>query len=103
LGTRTLEDVLRLLPGFDVVRDTVGRPRIVVRGGGLDGSFGARVACCCCSTVAAQRSHHRQRDERQLDLPVDTCTHRSLVFCKPFDPAPQPADTLEVTYGVVTR
>jgi outer membrane receptor protein involved in Fe transport len=40
-GTRTLEDVLRLIPGFDVVRDTLGRPRIVVRGGGLDGSFGA--------------------------------------------------------------
>lgn len=40
LGARTLEDVLRLLPGFDVLRDTLGQPRIVVRGGGLQGSAG---------------------------------------------------------------
>jgi iron complex outermembrane receptor protein len=31
-GFRTLEDVLRTLPGFDVVVDNVGRDRIIVRG-----------------------------------------------------------------------
>lgn len=40
LGARTLEDVLRLLPGFEVLRDSMGQPRIVVRGSGLDGSVG---------------------------------------------------------------
>lgn len=39
-GARTLEDVLRLLPGFEVLRDSLGQPRIVVRGSGLDGSVG---------------------------------------------------------------
>ncbi len=40
LGARTLEDVLRALPGFDVLRDTLGRPRIVVRGAGLSAGAG---------------------------------------------------------------
>lgn len=40
LGARTLEDVLRALPGFDVLRDTLGRPRVVVRGAGLAGASG---------------------------------------------------------------
>lgn len=40
LGARTLEDVLRALPGFDVLRDTLGRPRVVVRGAGLSGEAG---------------------------------------------------------------
>ena len=40
LGARTLEDVLRSLPGFDVQRDTLGRPRVAVRGAGLSASAG---------------------------------------------------------------
>jgi iron complex outermembrane receptor protein len=42
-GARRLEDVLRMVPGFDVVTDSLGRSRIVVRGivpgvgGGSDG------------------------------------------------------------------
>lgn len=40
LGARTLEDVLRVLPGFDVQRDTLGRPRLAVRGAGLSASAG---------------------------------------------------------------
>src|SRR5687768_16593068 len=32
LGLRTLEEVLRIVPGFDVLSDGLGRSRIIVRG-----------------------------------------------------------------------
>lgn len=32
MGLRTLEDVLRTVPGFDVVTDRLGRPRVTLRG-----------------------------------------------------------------------
>jgi iron complex outermembrane receptor protein len=40
LGVRTLDEVLRLVPGFDVVADNLGRPHIVSRGipGGRTGA-----------------------------------------------------------------
>ncbi len=41
LGARTLEDALRLVPGVDITRDSLGRPQISMRGIGSGSSGGA--------------------------------------------------------------
>jgi outer membrane receptor protein involved in Fe transport len=40
MGARTLEDVLRTLPGVDVTTDALGRPQIAIRGVGSGGTGG---------------------------------------------------------------
>jgi iron complex outermembrane receptor protein len=51
LGARTLEDVLRLLPGVDITTDRLGRSSISLRGIAPASRAGRRRACSSCSTA----------------------------------------------------
>jgi len=69
LGARTLEEVLRVLPGFDVLTDSLGRSRVVLRG--IEPGGSSETVLLQFNGVPLNEDLNGGATLINLDLPVD--------------------------------